>query len=378
MAGVLARRSLRTQILSWFLTGLALAAVLAVLVFYVGGSRVFERWLINSNQVLARAIRRQLEHGLAHDTEAATRLGTELVVARDNPARRTELLESFLMFGEIFSNAYVFDRAGILQEFHYQEGHVSRNARLGEDYHQYPGAFPTTADAALASGKPMFTPVYKSTSGRAQLSYLVPLPGKDRQPEELLSLAIYAVDERMDGWIRGLSPGRESYVVVLDASGQVIARTGEVPRALSEGSGQPLRALCGGGDEAFGTLVLDGREDLLIGGRLTVTGFWVWVGMPHALVYAPLSDLKLPACAAIVGMLVMGLLGAVQLSRGILRPVEELVGGIRRVGDGVLSHRVPEGRSDELGEAAHAFNQMAERLQRDQLVEEVWREVHRS
>ena len=375
---MLARKSLRTQILSWFLAGLALSALLAVLVLYVGGSRVFEAWLIRSNRRLANSIRRQLEHGLAHDTEAANRLGTELVVARSQAGRRTELLEGFLLFDEIFSNAYVYDRAGLLTEFHYQPGQTSMNARQGEDFHKYVGSFPAVADEVLRSGKPAFTPVYFTPSGRAQLSYLVALPGKDRQPEEVLSLAIYAVDERVDGWIHGLEPGREGYVVVVDANGHVVARTGAVPRAFAERSTETFAALTGPEPEATGSLVIDGREDLLIGGRLPSTGFWVWVGLPRATVYAPLKELQLPVAAALLVVLVVGLLGAVQLSRGILAPVEELVGGIRRVGEGVLSHRVPEGRTDELGEAAHAFNQMAERLQRDQLVEEVWREVHRS
>lgn len=374
---MLAQRSLRTQILGWFLTGLALAALLAVLVLYIGGSRVFEAWLVRANQLLATSIRRQLEHGLSHDTDAANRLGTELVVARGDVARQSELADSFLLYDEIFSNAYVYNKDGILQHFHYQQGQSSTKARVGEDYHGYPGSFAAAADAAVRTGKPAFTPVYFTPSGRAQLSYLVPLPGKDRQPEELLSLAVYAVDERVDGWIRGLAPAG-GYVVVLDTNGHVVAHTGVVPKSLASGGTKAVRSLTGGDQiEASGTLVIDGREDLLIGGKLTTTGFWVWVGMPRALVYAPLKELQVPVCLALVAVLVVGILGAAQLSRTILRPIEELVGGIRRVGDGVLSHRVPEGRTDELGEAARAFNQMAERLQRDQLVEEVWREVHR-
>lgn len=374
---MLGRRSLRTQILTFFLAGLAIVAVLAVLVFYVGGSRLFEAWLIEANQRLATSIRRQLEHGLAHGTDAAQRLGRELELARADRARRMQLLEGFLAFGELFSNAYVFRRDGTLAQMHYRPGQRATTARHGEDYHRYAGTFAATADTVLANGKPTFTQVYFTPSGRAQLSYLVPLAGRDGRPEELMSLALYAVEERIEEWIRDLAPHKKGYVVVLDAQGDLIAHTGAVPKALEKADGQPIHALSGNDGEAVGTLVLDGREDLLIGGRLATTGFWVWVGMPHAAVYAPLTGLKKPALLALFVCLALGLAGAVQLSRAILTPVEELVGGIRRVGDGVLSHRVPEGRNDELGEAAQAFNRMAERLQRDQLVEEVWRETQR-
>src|SRR5688572_9039287 len=115
------------------------------MVFYVGGSRLFEAWLIESNQRLATSIRRQLEHGMAHGTDAALRLGRELEIGRADRARRMQLLEGFLAFGELFSNAYVFRGDGVLVQMHYRPGLRASTARHGEDYHKYPGTFASTA-----------------------------------------------------------------------------------------------------------------------------------------------------------------------------------------------------------------------------------------
>lgn len=52
------------------------------------------------------------------------------------------------------------------------------------------------------------------------------------------------------------------------------------------------------------------------------------------------------------------------LSRQILRPVEQLTTAARRMEAGDLAVRVPTGARDELAQLAHAFNAMAEGLQR--------------
>lgn len=62
----------------------------------------------------------------------------------------------------------------------------------------------------------------------------------------------------------------------------------------------------------------------------------------------------------------------------VIRPVGELHAGIRRMGSGDLTVRLPVKADDELGELANGFNQMAERLQRvyNTLEERVAAETH--
>ena len=62
----------------------------------------------------------------------------------------------------------------------------------------------------------------------------------------------------------------------------------------------------------------------------------------------------------------------------VIRPVGQLHAGIRRMGSGDLTVRLPVKTDDELGELANGFNQMAERLQRvyNTLEERVAAETH--
>ncbi|MBI4875389.1 MAG: HAMP domain-containing protein [Acidobacteria bacterium] len=56
-----------------------------------------------------------------------------------------------------------------------------------------------------------------------------------------------------------------------------------------------------------------------------------------------------------------GLLGFA-LMRRLRRPLRDLLGGIRRVAAGELSHRIPERSRDEFGEVAQSFNAMSRQL----------------
>ncbi|MBI3892313.1 MAG: cache and HAMP domain-containing protein [Candidatus Wallbacteria bacterium] len=368
---------LRVQITRFFLVSVGLASTLALAVLYLGGREVMEAWVIRSNRYLARAVRRHLDHALTRGVDAGQSLARKLEASRADPARREQLLDSFLDFGEFFSNAFLFEAGGKLEAFRYAPGIAAGHARAGESYHAYPEPFPSVAARVLATGKPSFTPIFFTPSGRAQLAYVVPLAGAGGKPVELLSLALFAVTEQIDVWIDGLAPGRHGYIAVLDAQGRAIALTGSPPLRLQRAAREEPLALAADMPERITTMVFDGREDLVIEERSPSGSYWVLVGLPRDVALAPLAGLRLPALLALGAALILGLTAAWMLGRRILGPVHELVAGIRKVGEGAVSHRIPERRADELGEAARAFNGMAERLQRDQLIEDVWREVDR-
>ncbi len=62
-----------------------------------------------------------------------------------------------------------------------------------------------------------------------------------------------------------------------------------------------------------------------------------------------------------IGML-LGLSGAIFLSHTLTEPIQKVVSGARRIGEGELSYHLDINRKDELGELAQEFNKMAEKL----------------
>jgi diguanylate cyclase (GGDEF)-like protein len=76
--------------------------------------------------------------------------------------------------------------------------------------------------------------------------------------------------------------------------------------------------------------------------------------------------------AVVLGVaLVVALLAGFALAGSILRPLQALAEGVRRIGEGDLSHRVVLASRDEIGQLARAFNAMTGRLETSQATLEV-------
>ncbi len=85
---------------------------------------------------------------------------------------------------------------------------------------------------------------------------------------------------------------------------------------------------------------------------------------PATDVEAALAQLRLGLVAAGLGAVLVALITAGFIARGILRPVDAGARAARRIADGDLTARVPEGGRDEFGRWAAEFNRMATTLER--------------
>jgi two-component system OmpR family sensor kinase/two-component system sensor histidine kinase BaeS len=138
--------------------------------------------------------------------------------------------------------------------------------------------------------------------------------------------------------------------------------------------------------DAGGRIVLDSEDDLTgqmlpadgleLGAPVTVDGDRIGtllVVAPDSGAAAALADNFLAALnqgvllATVVAGLVALLLGAI-LVRQIIAPLRNLQSAANAIADGDLSQRVSIVSHDEVGDVGHAFNQMAEALERDELL----------
>jgi two-component system sensor histidine kinase BaeS len=78
---------------------------------------------------------------------------------------------------------------------------------------------------------------------------------------------------------------------------------------------------------------------------------------------APAGLAAAPTVAVAAGVALVAVLGALLLSRAVLRPVRALTSAARGLGEGELARRVPVSGRDEIAELGRAFNRMAESLQ---------------
>ncbi|MFL6658527.1 MAG: ATP-binding protein [Massilia sp.] len=85
-----------------------------------------------------------------------------------------------------------------------------------------------------------------------------------------------------------------------------------------------------------------------------------------------LEQIRKSLVTIIVGSVLLSALAAVLLAAHFRRPILGLAGGARALAEGRFDTRLPETRSDELGELARSFNQLAQQLDRMEASRRQW------
>jgi signal transduction histidine kinase len=123
-----------------------------------------------------------------------------------------------------------------------------------------------------------------------------------------------------------------------------------------------LRAIAARGELGFAWQQLGGRPVLVLGGRGSA-GPEIYLVYPAAAVETALAQLRLGLLTGAALAIALALLTAGLIARWILRPVAAAGRAARRIADGDLGARVPEGGRDEFGRWAAEFNRMAVSLE---------------
>ena len=106
-----------------------------------------------------------------------------------------------------------------------------------------------------------------------------------------------------------------------------------------------------------------GTEVLTAYASVDPTGWKVFVEQPAAEVTARLNDSIWRTAMLLLGGLLISMLAALFLARGMARPIRTLQEGAQRIGAGELAHRIDVSTGDELEGLAGNFNRMTEQLQ---------------
>jgi signal transduction histidine kinase len=183
-------------------------------------------------------------------------------------------------------------------------------------------------------------------------------------------VALYRVTGSWDAVSLGLDllppdPGRRC--VIADPSGQVVVDTaGELLDRSIAGSGLTNgRPLISGG-QSYGMLYESAtRRERPTTQRPGFPGFLI----PNQLAGLPpdqqfLAQVNQSIFLAAIGATVVALILGILLARQIIRPLRQLTRGAQRIAEGHFGERIQVGGHDEVSQLAHAFNQMAESLER--------------
>ena len=160
-----------------------------------------------------------------------------------------------------------------------------------------------------------------------------------------------------------LRGGRTGVTFVVDDHGQVLAHPAGASALADLSNYPPVRQILSGRDGPASFIDDKGKPWLAHAIRLP-NGWSVISQKSEQEVMAPgqqIMEIAYWICG-IALLIVVGLTWLV--ASRLIRPVSELTAGARELAEGKWDHRVPEGRDDELGVLAKAFNKMVVQLER--------------
>jgi signal transduction histidine kinase len=123
-----------------------------------------------------------------------------------------------------------------------------------------------------------------------------------------------------------------------------------------------LRERVANGELAYAWTSIAGKPRLLVGGRVAPSGPAVFFVRDVSAIEDALSQLRLALIVGGLVLVLLALLVARVIARGVLAPVEAAGRAAERIERGDLSARVPVTSNDEFGTWAERFNRMAEAL----------------
>ncbi|MBI3039326.1 cache and HAMP domain-containing protein [bacterium] len=168
--------------------------------------------------------------------------------------------------------------------------------------------------------------------------------------------------------------GKE-YMCVLNSSGTILFRRGEGILRTARAISLPAsiwKQLSGGIKTITVEVTNKDHDDLLSVTFSPIIEGYICFGQPSNEAFSLVQKLQGNFWVIVAFAFVLSLAGSVLIGQTVSKPIIDLTDGIRKVQEGVLSHRVPVHGNDELSEAAKAVNSLSESLGKKNLISAVW------
>ena len=196
--------------------------------------------------------------------------------------------------------------------------------------------------------------VLNDAQAQARFDLAVIIPARELPPAP-------AVEDIVDSGLRETFRQRGVETIVdLGTAEVVVSNTdldGELGRLPAD-----LRERVARGELAYAWATVAGRPGLVLGGRVGGGGPGFYFIHDVTALETALGQLRLALAVGTLALIVLALLVARVIARGVLAPVEAASRAAEQIERGDLSARVPVTSDDEFGQWAERFNRMAAAL----------------
>ena len=223
----------------------------------------------------------------------------------------------------------------------------------------------------LSDRKPVISDVYTIPATQRKVIFaLVPLKNKYGDIVGVAGGEIDPTNYLLTQIIRTIPTGTDTYIELIDSKGVIIASND--PRRILTCS-ERYKFLGGLMADKKGTVLSCHRckesvpdskreKDMLAFAPLSVAPWGIIVRDPQDAVFSPSSNLRKGFLVlSIISIATVSLL-AIGLSRGIVRPIQSLIGATQRIARGNLKEPVEISAKDEIGTLSKSFDEMRIKL----------------
>lgn len=327
-------------------------------------------------KTLTETIRRGLSSQIVNYGRQLTRFAEDMGMQSMNPVRQQASIYSFLDINPLFYSCFVYDTKGTLQCLGYRNRFdgdfrlIGRNILAAQSKVNR-----ATAEAfakVLKTGQIAVGQEVIRSHQQTQMLVLVPIRsfGDPRQIVGVMSCGVQVDGPSLQGSIEDFSVGEKSFILLTNNEGRVMARSGkDLPAGLER---MILSQSLEGTKINSAWSTLAGKEYIVTAAKVPIVDFIIAIGTPTEEVFGFIWQILLGMILLTLICLMLGLFFSFLLSETLVSPILSLIAGIKNVSDGMLSYRIEVEGGDELSEAGRAFNEMASRMEKNRLLEEMW------
>lgn len=333
---------------------------------------------LNFQKTLSQSIRKGLTARICDFQEQLAGLVANPEIQSMNVERQRAIMFQFLDHHPIFFSFFIYDREGNTRNFAYQNRFDREEYLLGRNIlnASNPHLLGTQKliKTVLQTGEMAVASKISLIKGRSQLLLLVPIhdfvdPGK---VIGVLSSGLNIDGNAIQSLLSGIESTNEGFVVITDGEGTPLLRQGRnlppglegasLSRSLEQPSGESTWTNVGGAiflvsasriPELNCFLLVGARRDEVLGNIDRTFGNMLVL----TILFAALS--------AFIG----GFIG-----NSLVDPIQKVLEGIRKVGEGAISHRIDVPGDTEIAETARAFNDLTRKLEKNRMLEDIWGE----
>ncbi len=368
--------SIKFQILLFFMIISLISSLLVSVPAYFEQKKLlhnmFSRELNNTASLIQMSIDGELKDAIRSVTMFTENKGVQIL----DSTRIDEISSYFVDFVNLFYNLYVYDSKGdLVSVTYFDRENAAEKKRHTKNLSMMNNEFSATAYTTLKDGKARFTRAFWR---REELltAYVAPIYDERKTTiKGIVSCGIFVNNPKLKRLLKTLVPPYSGFICLIDSEGNVFGKEGEVPYTIST---MPLNTLLNNLKMEHPTLTLNHQVYRYTLKEIEGARLYVLVGMSNRAISDAYASLIRDIVVINIFFFFIAIAVSSFIGHHIGKAVKEIVDGLRDLGKGNYARRITTKAFGEMNEAIESFNETAEKLQKNTIIEKVWDEQWKS